>query len=644
MSITIAFPVGYKPVLKHGDHDQSSHGSWATGAELADWNPTGSVPESPRNAGGMTPKSWEAWEHGPDGQNFIALFRKYACEELGLEVPKTPFDEGGYLNYMMDRGWGKPSRDEAKGMLNAIANGKPQPALYRGMTESSDPQDQASLDALLSTKPGDTFDMPLVSTSRSLGVATWYAADTPGVGKNSVVMKIQEGAKGVALKKENSTYPQDHEVITSGKFEVVSVNKVATPYWSRSIFEPRFTPGDAEYPDTYQIATYDKTRFTPEQAKTAWEAVSNGNYKSLETPTFKLTQDRNGKGLSSWTKQEGREFTVIEVKMVEPHTVQKAKSYGNDFFNLFNNMPFIHDEAEDVGKHGEHDQSSHGSWATGQGDFDDEKDYDAAYSTYSEKYGVDKEGNTVGISDEEIGAIEDYTSEGYKGINSMLRAGSSLYEISQEERIEYLSETSTSTGERAEQEFREKNDFPDNYELTPPEVETAYDNYARVHRDEIDSYVLEVKEFPYNDDEFTDRIISLDKTIGDAPVLFGDKNLYRAMSNNVLEGMKEGDIVTDRGYLSTTRANLTVDTFTREQLGSIKDSTDDTVAVILPNASKSGKGFAVDMWAKLSNRETDTRNREQEILLPRDTPLKFLGYKTDVGTEARVAVFQRMDK
>ena len=31
MSITIAFPLGYKPVLKHGDHDQSDHGSWATG-------------------------------------------------------------------------------------------------------------------------------------------------------------------------------------------------------------------------------------------------------------------------------------------------------------------------------------------------------------------------------------------------------------------------------------------------------------------------------------------------------------------------------------------------------------------------------------------------------------------------------------
>ena len=31
MSITIALPLGYKPVFKHGEHDQSSHGSWASG-------------------------------------------------------------------------------------------------------------------------------------------------------------------------------------------------------------------------------------------------------------------------------------------------------------------------------------------------------------------------------------------------------------------------------------------------------------------------------------------------------------------------------------------------------------------------------------------------------------------------------------
>ena len=35
MSITITFPLGYKPVLKHEEHDQSSHGAWATGYKPA---------------------------------------------------------------------------------------------------------------------------------------------------------------------------------------------------------------------------------------------------------------------------------------------------------------------------------------------------------------------------------------------------------------------------------------------------------------------------------------------------------------------------------------------------------------------------------------------------------------------------------
>lgn len=31
MSYAIKFPVGYKPVIKHGEHDQKTHGSWANG-------------------------------------------------------------------------------------------------------------------------------------------------------------------------------------------------------------------------------------------------------------------------------------------------------------------------------------------------------------------------------------------------------------------------------------------------------------------------------------------------------------------------------------------------------------------------------------------------------------------------------------
>jgi hypothetical protein len=32
MTYIITLPIGYKPVLKHGDHDQSEHGNWSTGS------------------------------------------------------------------------------------------------------------------------------------------------------------------------------------------------------------------------------------------------------------------------------------------------------------------------------------------------------------------------------------------------------------------------------------------------------------------------------------------------------------------------------------------------------------------------------------------------------------------------------------
>ena len=51
-------------------------------------------------------------------------------------------------------------------------------------------------------KTGDTLDMPLVSTTRSLGVAAWYAADRSPSGKGNVIIKIQPGAKGISLSKE----------------------------------------------------------------------------------------------------------------------------------------------------------------------------------------------------------------------------------------------------------------------------------------------------------------------------------------------------------------------------------------------------------------------------------------------------------
>lgn len=584
-------------VQKHQEHDQKTHGNWATGGELANWNPTDTIPSSPRNAGGMTASIWENWEHGPDGSQYVELYRQYAGEALGIAVPKSPMDVGGSENYITQRGFGGSStetaRKQSEAIVKAIANGKPeQPALYRGMT-ATDADGRALLDSITKLKAGDTLDMPLVSTTRSLGVATWYAADRSPSGTGNVVMKIQPGAKGVSLSKEASRYPQDHEVITSGKFEVVSVSTVQVPYWQREVLRPSKTVFRDDPKPYYETVGVKQNLGDP---KKVYEAVASGNWKSLETPTFKLTDDRHNYSvdrpiLSAWSQQPAREFTVVEVKFVEPHVIQKAESndYGMTFDALFNNVPFIREE--DVIKHGEHDQKTHGNWA--KDNFDEEALGEDAQNTYFDAYGVTTGAikEPVGISRAEIRSLDEYTADGFKKINTHLREAKS--------------------GENKDES-----------------------SGAKSSREAIE-----------------ENVANLDKLIEESPDLFGDKNLYRIFSKEVIDSMEEGDVLTDKAFMSTTRVDITnpsnIETLQNLQLLTELDTKE---AIILPSPSGRGKGLAVDYMKNavsdfVSN--TSTANSEKEVLLPRGTSLKFMGFKkinpmTDNVMD--VAVFQRMDK
>lgn len=245
----------------------------------------------------------------------------------------------------------------------------------------------------------------------------------------------------------------------------------------------------------------------------------------------------------------------------------------------------VEDFFESVEKHQEHDQSTHGNWALSEnspdlvtlGAFDEEAEYDSALSTYSERYGVDKEGKMVGVETYEHDAIDNYSQEGYKIINQYLR--------------------------------QPVLGFQDNYSI---------------------KFIQQ-------------NIDGLDSLIEKAPNMFGDKTLFRVVDDFVLGKLTPGDTVIDKGFLSTSRIDLTKDTNTRTALGEIYD-TPDTVAVILPSPSKSGKGIAVDLYRTSVDDTSPVSDREKEVLLPRATPLKFIGYKFNIGVEDKVAVFQRMDK
>lgn len=289
-------------------------------------------------------------------------------------------------------------------------------------------------------------------------------------------------------------------------------------------------------------------------------------------------------------------------------------------------------------KHGEHDQSSHGNWALGN--FDEETEYESAATIYSERYGVDNKGQVVGLSQQENLALDSYTSSGYKDINGYLRGTNKVTELDTQVAIQIVQE-SPSMYEEALDSYRENNEVGD--ELTESELDEAVYQYVTTNAKQIlDDYNSGDTIIGAN---IRDKIDNLDSLIDDAPVLFGDKNLYRVFSDRVLEGLQEGDIMRDKGFLSTTRIDLTKEgqAESRTWMGGLS-KTPDTVGVILPNESKSGKGLAVDMLGRAVGDSGTVADTEKEILLPRDTPLKFLGYRTFVGTEARVAVFRRMDK
>lgn len=291
-------------------------------------------------------------------------------------------------------------------------------------------------------------------------------------------------------------------------------------------------------------------------------------------------------------------------------------------------------------KHGEHDQSSHGSWASGN--FDDESEYEGVYITYSERYGITNTGTKVGVTEAEHNAIDSYSQNGYRKINQFLRGNTKDSDLDKYDAMEIVQNDSQMYDE-AINEYSEKNNI--DTELTDSQLEDAVYQYAFSgrHADKVLAAYNEGKS-PLGANIKRD-IEALDSLIDKSPTSFGDRTLYRVFSNGVLESLQEGDVVTDKGFLSTTRIDVTQEeqSSARTWMGSLSN-TADTVGIILPNENKNGKGLAVDIYRTVVDDTSSTSDTEKEILLPRNTPLKFLGYKTDVGTEARVALFQRMDK
>jgi len=313
------------------------------------------------------------------------------------------------------------------------------------------------------------------------------------------------------------------------------------------------------------------------------------------------------------------------------------------------------DVSQDVKKHGTHDQSTHGSWADGSGgdvapyelssyyraNFDETDDYDEMVKVYTERYGEDSQN---GVVESELRALNDYANHGYEDTNAYLRG-------TLEDRVALTPNESGAfaSGNSAMRDiaFRDNPVVGESIESQTASHDRSIRIYEAKNRDSILTAFNAQKRY-----RLLQTVDQLDEIINDSPLHFRDTTLYRSMSSRGLSTLKVGDVVTDRGFMSTTRVDIT-DPKNMNVLASFSglgSGAKRIVAVIYPDSSRSmGRGIAVDAIKLVSGDSTDVSTREKEVLLPRNTQLKFLGYGTPkmgdrtMETNGQVAVFKRQN-
>jgi len=217
--------------------------------------------------------------------------------------------------------------------------------------------------------------------------------------------------------------------------------------------------------------------------------------------------------------------------------------------------------AKDVEKHGDHDQSEHGNWATGQS-------------------GSSKE------------TSEYPTKESNPELTKILR--------------DYIVEYPQDYGHRfINRELREKGDTFNPYK--PPSI----------NKDPKTIYLVSDEKLLESQKEFNETVKSLDKLVELSPALTEPTTTYRGIGTNFAETLKEkgiGATYKDNGFVSLTLDKEIATGFPSLPTGNIME-------IVLPKGTKAINPSK--FWT--SNRIGGTElKREKELILGRGTKFEIL--------------------
>jgi len=219
-SVIVQVPVS-SFFTKHlqGQHDQSSHGSWAGGSKIP-----------------MVDEFADAWIGGTDKYPFAYLDEIRGAYRVLTDVADNFYpkmDENGRVqpNY-------KEVFDSTKQILLALADAKPlSETMYRGLSLSQ--FDSGHVEKL--TTVGSTFKEDLASWTPDEGLAKTFSQERYGrKAETSILIKI-DGLRGIPLTPHTSNKSEEvlsgKEVIASGSYTVSKVIKTSNNSYEVTVIQ-----------------------------------------------------------------------------------------------------------------------------------------------------------------------------------------------------------------------------------------------------------------------------------------------------------------------------------------------------------------------------------------------------------------------
>jgi hypothetical protein len=234
--------------LKHGTHDQKTHGNWATGATPNSITTTTNAigqeiqtitygditferekPGDVRDTEDMSRFMWTTYS-GNDAMRIVA------SRVMGIEnpSPKSRVLSEGEIKSLVEGGvfqaGSLPLSEMEQGLKRTISStytlledihtAEPLPeTLHRGIQVKAN-------SSIMKIKEGEVLEMPISSTSTKRRTAELYATEYAGDWEIPVFFTFAKGTKGVPIRfSQMADGSAVAEYVTQGKFRVVSVDK-----------------------------------------------------------------------------------------------------------------------------------------------------------------------------------------------------------------------------------------------------------------------------------------------------------------------------------------------------------------------------------------------------------------------------------